>query len=599
MSTTKTGSPLPKKLKAAGKDASEKLKSLTNALSRNKTRSQIRSQTLTRSSPTSLAESSSSDSIQTIGDSSTPSTPHFTPLASRQSHLSAETPRVSRGPSHSSLNPTTQSGIFPAHLPWKKCQRITMDGIWADIPRWDIYNPDRNMPDYRKPGWAHGVQSLAARFHQGDLNDELLSVHRRRDIEAKPFSSPRSASGATEYSVALELVGTTQKTSKKHLEGWILHERGTLDCDVTGCWPCEAAHVIEKRYSLKARIAIYYALGGWISPNSRLNFFYMRGDMHKRLDLHTLFIYLTDEEIIKSSDDYITHVNDEQTALGGGKMAVDILSLLRTQHPLLCDGTAFKYAIANKKNTRGDFCYKKAHPDSNINGLEFESYAHPLVVLVRMCAMFDELVRRDNKSSWAERVVYDYFDIDQQDESLCRIINRNMALLSRLRRMIPSDLEWFKKKRREVQSVGDVFTESNIQPPGGAGGRGNWSKKSDGDGGGTGERRRGVGSRARSEPGGLGSAAGDPNQDRDEYRTGSWHNNEYSSSSLSFLSEDLDEGRSSTPDSTEGDEESFDRFKQWYVEPKVVPWIRGVEEDKKTRRLPFPFRLLFSRRRQC
>ncbi|KAF5386290.1 hypothetical protein D9757_008605 [Collybiopsis confluens] len=546
MSTTKTGSPLPKKLKAAGKDASEKLKSLTNALSRNKTRSQIRSQTLTRSSPTSLAESSSSDSIQTIGDSSTPSTPHFTPLASRQSHLSAETPRVSREPSHSSLNPTPQSGIFPAHLPWKKCQRITMDGIWADIPRWDIYNPDRNMPDYTKPGWAHGVQSLAARFHQGDLNDELLSVHRRRDIEAKPFSSPRSASGATEYSVALELVGTTQKTSKKHLEGWILHERGTLDCDVTGCWPCEAAHVIEKRYSLKARIAIYYALGGWISPNSSA-----RG--YAQATRSTYF------------------------------------------HPLLCDGTAFKYAIANKKNTRGDFCYKKAHPDSSINGLEFESYAHPLVVLVRMCAMFDERVRRDNKSSWAERVVYDYFDIDQQDKSLCRIINRNMALLSRLRRMIPSDLEWFKKKRREVQSVGDVFTESNIQPPGGAGGRGNWSKKSDGDGGGTGERRRGVGSRARSEPGGLGSAAGDPNQDRDEYRTGSWHNNEYSSSSLSFLSEDLDEGRSSTPDSTEGDEESFDRFKQWYVEPKVVPWIRGVEEDKKTRRLPFPFRLLFSR----
>ncbi|KAF5384563.1 hypothetical protein D9757_006485 [Collybiopsis confluens] len=379
----------------------------------------------------------------TIDHSPTPSLPHFTPPPTQLSPLSAETPRASRQPSYSLLNPGTQLSLPSAHLSWRRCQRITKDGIWAAIPRWDVQNPDLNMPAYTKPDWARGVQALAARFHQGDLNDELLSVHRRKDIEARSFSSPRSASGATEYSVTLELVGTTQRTSKKHLERWIYRERGALDCDVTGCWPCEAAHVIEKRYSLKARVAIYYALGGWISPNLRLNFFYLRGDIHKRLDLHTLFVYLTDEDLLDLLYKYLTH------------------------HPSLCDGTAFKYAIANKKNTRGDFCFKRAYPNSDLNGLEFESYSHPLVVLVRMCAMFDELVRQDNRSSWEERAVFDYFDIDKRNDPLCRIINRNMALITRLRRMIPSDLEWFKKKRRAVQSLGDVFSESDIPPPGG------------------------------------------------------------------------------------------------------------------------------------
>ncbi|KAF5389016.1 hypothetical protein D9757_005149 [Collybiopsis confluens] len=273
-------------------------------------------------------------------------------------------------------------------------------------------------------------------------------------------------------------------------------------------------------------------------------------------------------------------------------MAVDILSLLRTQHPSLCDGTAFKYAIANKKGTREDFCFKKAYPDSSINGLEFESYAHPLVVLVRMCAMLDGLVRRDHQPLWAERVVYDYFDIDQKNESLCRIVNRNMALLSRLRRMMPLDLEWLKKKKREVHSGGDVFTDSNNHPSGGTGG--SRSKKAGGNGGGTGDQRRGVGGRARSEPGGFGSATRDPNQDHDEYRPESQRNDaQYlsSSSSSSYLSEDSSEWSGSNVESTDGVEGSFDRFKQLYVEPKVMPWIRGLGEDKKIRRLPFSFRL--------
>lgn len=163
------------------------------------------------------------------------------------------------------------------------------DSIWGKVPCHTVDRADLDCEvdlDQSKPDWAQGVHKTAREFHR-DVEvlpepavPDDLSVHERQDMARRPvvrnLTSPRTAVASSEFSDGKAgLVGVTHSASKKHLEGWIKKKRGPLECDVTTADAGnQAAHLVEKRWTLQARMAIYYALRGWISPNSRINYFY-------------------------------------------------------------------------------------------------------------------------------------------------------------------------------------------------------------------------------------------------------------------------------------------------------------------------------------
>ncbi|KAJ3906125.1 hypothetical protein F5879DRAFT_947795, partial [Lentinula edodes] len=211
--------------------------------------------------------------------------------------------------------------------------------LWAIVPQFTVAAPD--IPGVSKPDWAmNGVNDKARRFHTHgkvviDNDDDDFSVNEQSTL-AQPLYliSPCIASRRSEFSAN--------------------SERGVAKCDATQLeYPCPAAHAMEKRYSMEARLATYFALRGWISPNSRINYLYLRNDIHFRLDQMTMLLYIKHRLVIdKIRNDYLSFVRQ----LKPDDPAVDWLSLLRTHHPDLCDGTSFEYAICVRKDISSKWC---------------------------------------------------------------------------------------------------------------------------------------------------------------------------------------------------------------------------------------------------
>lgn len=118
---------------------------------------------------------------------------------------------------------------------------------------------------------------------------------------------------------------------------------------------CYAAPYIEEGWSEETRMAIYFALRGWISPNSRINFLYgayaflscydfATHNLPARRDLfevglyrNIMLVYIKDKGVLeKLQDDYFDFVH---TAERSTETVIDWLSLFRTQHPDLVYNT--------------------------------------------------------------------------------------------------------------------------------------------------------------------------------------------------------------------------------------------------------------------
>lgn len=207
------------------------------------------------------------------------------------------------------MTPVRRPSTTPVTITMEMIKDVfhSSDTIWAHVP---YYHPDRaDLPGVDKPDWATGVVLLAKSFHQlikGDTEDlkavadfskwdfsgsdcaekseesfDMVSVDERQYYEhrrprVRDISTPRTATASSEFNYnSADLVGVTHKTSKKHLEHWIAMMRPKIQCDVTTTgWPPQAAHLIEKRWSKTTRMAVYYAIMGWISPNSRINYLF-------------------------------------------------------------------------------------------------------------------------------------------------------------------------------------------------------------------------------------------------------------------------------------------------------------------------------------
>ncbi|KAH7870221.1 uncharacterized protein C8R40DRAFT_1073476 [Lentinula edodes] len=417
--------------------------------------------------------------------------------------------------------------------------------LWAIVPQFTVAAPD--IPGVSKPDWAmNGVNDKARRFHTHgkvviDNDDDDFSVNEQSTL-AQPLYliSPCIASGRSEFSAN--------------------SERGVAKCDVTQLeYPCQAAHAIEKRYSMEARLATYFALRGWISPNSRINYLYLRNDVHFRLDQMTMLLYIKHRLVIdKIRNDYLSFVRQ----LKPDDPAVDWLSLLRTHHPDLCDGTSFEYAICVRKDISSKWC-----PHNSLVSLTLNSYVHPLTILVRLCMLLNEtgakvqytLGTTENwtTSQLSKRDILEKFKYNKDDENL---ILENMQLAADIYALMPKPFKWFKKGDGGGKTDDTLPNqESRGEPLQGDDSVGGDSGQEDGPGGG------------HDGQGDDNVWVQDPNLNRGCSQIPSSINDEDS-----LFRSSSSEGSNSIDD--QGiNELLFETFKERDVAPKVNKWISGLE----------------------
>ncbi|KAJ4476831.1 hypothetical protein C8R41DRAFT_527396 [Lentinula lateritia] len=273
----------------------------------------------------------------------------------------------------------------------------------------------------------------------------------------------------------------------------------------------------------------------------------------------TMLLYIKHRLVIdKIRNDYLSFVRQ----LKPDGPAVDWLSLLRTHHPDLCDGTSFEYAICVRKDISSKWC-----PHNSLVSLALNSYVHPLTILVRLCMLLDEtgakvqytLGTTENwtTSQLSKRDILEKFKYNKDDENL---ILENMQLAADIYALMPKPFKRFKKGDGGGKTDGTLPNqESRGEPLQGDDSVGGDSGQEDGEGGG------------RDGQGDDNVWVQDPNLNRGCSRIPSSINVEDSLLRSSSL-----EGSNSIDD--QGiNELLFEIFKERDVAPKVNKWVSGLE----------------------